>query len=37
MPDDALITHGLWQYAHYYDPAPAAGAAIAGAAGATPG
>jgi glycine/D-amino acid oxidase-like deaminating enzyme len=25
LPDDALITHGLWQYAHYYDPAPAAG------------
>ena len=23
LPDDALITHGLWQYAHYYDPAPA--------------
>jgi glycine/D-amino acid oxidase-like deaminating enzyme len=20
MPDDALISHGLWQYAHYYDP-----------------
>jgi glycine/D-amino acid oxidase-like deaminating enzyme len=25
LPDDSLITHGLWQYAHYYDPAPAAG------------
>ena len=25
LPDDALITRGLWQYAHYYDPAPAAG------------
>ncbi len=24
LPDDALITRGLWQYAHYYDPAPAA-------------
>jgi len=24
LPDEALITHGLWQYAHYYDPAPAA-------------
>jgi glycine/D-amino acid oxidase-like deaminating enzyme len=23
LPDDALIAHGLWQYAHYYDPAPA--------------
>jgi glycine/D-amino acid oxidase-like deaminating enzyme len=23
LPDDALITRGLWQYAHYYDPAPA--------------
>jgi glycine/D-amino acid oxidase-like deaminating enzyme len=22
LPDDTLITHGLWQYAHYYDPAP---------------
>ena len=21
LPDDALITRGLWQYAHYYDPA----------------
>jgi hypothetical protein len=20
LPDDALITNGLWQYAHYYDP-----------------
>jgi glycine/D-amino acid oxidase-like deaminating enzyme len=20
LPDDALITHGIWQYAHYYDP-----------------
>ena len=25
LSDDALITRGLWQYAHYYDPAPAAG------------
>src|SRR5207245_2155362 len=24
LPDDTLITRGLWQYAHYYDPAPAA-------------
>jgi glycine/D-amino acid oxidase-like deaminating enzyme len=23
LPDDALITRGLWQYAHYYDPAGA--------------
>jgi glycine/D-amino acid oxidase-like deaminating enzyme len=22
LPDDALISRGLWQYAHYYDPAP---------------
>ena len=22
LPDDALITRGLWQYAHYYDPLP---------------
>jgi glycine/D-amino acid oxidase-like deaminating enzyme len=22
LSDDTLITHGLWQYAHYYDPAP---------------
>ena len=21
LPDDVLITRGLWQYAHYYDPA----------------
>ena len=20
LPDGALVTHGLWQYAHYYDP-----------------
>jgi glycine/D-amino acid oxidase-like deaminating enzyme len=20
LPDDALVTRGLWQYAHYYDP-----------------
>jgi glycine/D-amino acid oxidase-like deaminating enzyme len=20
LPDDALITRGIWQYAHYYDP-----------------
>ena len=20
FPDDALLTRGLWQYAHYYDP-----------------
>jgi glycine/D-amino acid oxidase-like deaminating enzyme len=24
LPDDILITRGLWQYAHYYDPVPAA-------------
>jgi glycine/D-amino acid oxidase-like deaminating enzyme len=22
LSDDTLIAHGLWQYAHYYDPAP---------------
>jgi glycine/D-amino acid oxidase-like deaminating enzyme len=22
LPDDALVTRGLWQYAHYYDPRP---------------
>ena len=27
LPDDALVTRGLWQYAHYYDPAPAGGTA----------
>jgi glycine/D-amino acid oxidase-like deaminating enzyme len=27
LPDDALISRGLWQYAHYYDPAPAGGTA----------
>jgi glycine/D-amino acid oxidase-like deaminating enzyme len=21
IPEDVLVTHGLWQYAHYYDPA----------------
>jgi hypothetical protein len=21
LPDDALVRAGLWQYAHYYDPA----------------
>jgi glycine/D-amino acid oxidase-like deaminating enzyme len=25
LADDALITRGLWQYAHYYDPAPTPG------------
>jgi glycine/D-amino acid oxidase-like deaminating enzyme len=25
MADDALLTRGLWQYAHYYDPDTAAG------------
>ncbi len=28
LPEDAMVTHGLWQYSHYYDPAisaPAAG------------
>jgi glycine/D-amino acid oxidase-like deaminating enzyme len=24
MPDDLLLTQGLWQYAHYYDPAGSA-------------
>jgi glycine/D-amino acid oxidase-like deaminating enzyme len=24
LPDDALVKAGLWQYAHYYDPAAAA-------------
>jgi glycine/D-amino acid oxidase-like deaminating enzyme len=24
LPDDALITRGLWQYAHYYDPVASA-------------
>jgi glycine/D-amino acid oxidase-like deaminating enzyme len=28
LPDDTLITHGLWQYAHYYDPAPGASASL---------
>jgi glycine/D-amino acid oxidase-like deaminating enzyme len=22
LPDDALLSQGLWQYAHYYDPGP---------------
>ena len=25
LPDDSLIAHGVWQYAHYYDPVPTAG------------
>jgi glycine/D-amino acid oxidase-like deaminating enzyme len=25
LPDDTLVTQGLWQYAHYYDPAPGPG------------
>jgi glycine/D-amino acid oxidase-like deaminating enzyme len=25
LPDDTLVSQGLWQYAHYYDPAPVAG------------
>jgi len=25
LADDALLTQGLWQYAHYYDPDTAAG------------
>jgi len=20
LPEDALVTRGLWQYSHYYDP-----------------
>jgi glycine/D-amino acid oxidase-like deaminating enzyme len=24
LPDDELVTHGLWQYAHYYDPVTSA-------------
>jgi glycine/D-amino acid oxidase-like deaminating enzyme len=24
MPEDALVTRGLWQYAHYYDPVSSA-------------
>jgi len=23
LPDDELVRRGLWQYAHYYDPAEA--------------
>jgi hypothetical protein len=23
LPDDALLTRGLWQYAHYYGPVTA--------------
>ena len=25
LSDDALLTRGLWQYAHYYDPADPGG------------
>ena len=24
LPDDALLTRGLWQYAHYYGPVTSA-------------
>jgi hypothetical protein len=24
LSDDALLTQGLWQYAHYYDPVSSA-------------
>jgi glycine/D-amino acid oxidase-like deaminating enzyme len=33
LPDDALVTRGLWQYAHYYDPASGASDAAAPPAG----
>jgi glycine/D-amino acid oxidase-like deaminating enzyme len=29
LPDDALVTRGLWQYAHYYDPVSGASEAAA--------
>jgi len=29
LPEDALVTHGLWQYAHYYDPVDNPSAAAA--------
>jgi 4-methylaminobutanoate oxidase (formaldehyde-forming) len=28
LADDALVTRGLWQYAHYYDPVNGAGEAV---------
>jgi 4-methylaminobutanoate oxidase (formaldehyde-forming) len=28
LPDDALVTRGLWQYAHYYDPVSGASEAV---------
>jgi glycine/D-amino acid oxidase-like deaminating enzyme len=31
LPDDALVTRGLWQYAHYYDPVSGAPEAAASA------
>ena len=24
LPEDALVTQGLWRYAHYYDPVSSA-------------
>ena len=30
LPDDELVTRGLWQYAHYYDPADQASPAVPG-------
>ena len=30
LPDDELVSRGLWQYAHYYDPADPASSAVPG-------
>ena len=31
LPDDALLTRGLWQYAHYYGGVRPAGSCLVGA------
>ena len=37
LPDDALLTRGLWQYAHYYGPVTSAPKATTPAGVAQPG
>jgi len=37
LPDDTLVSRGLWQYAHYYDPAaPEPGVSLPEESAATP-
>ena len=37
LPDDALLTRGLWQYAHYHGPVTSAPKATTPAGGPQPG